>query len=629
MTRTSDWREGHRLLCERVAAIPGALTEAFAKDPEPLHFDPRTVRRFLTTGIGSSSAHARYLAYLLFAHVGVAARFVPSGDWVSGSVAPSRDDVLLVFSQGLSPNAHFALREPPAWKGLVLFTAASDASEREPVRASLAALREAGGAIHSFPGEDEYGTLLRVLGPICAYAAALRFATQIGRSLGADTRCFEVEVPLLCERIAAAEATLDRAVDAVAERGGEFPRAAPFAFLAQGSYAELIDNLRFKILEGLLRPLPPAWDLLHFAHGPYQQAFDGKAILIGLTCADAPQEAALLERIDGMCAGRHALLRFPAALPAPLAIFEHEALVNAWVLRGIASEQIDQIRWPGRGADAALYDFEPDTAAALDPPARAAPSTGAGAPRPALAQLTWPELEEQIQGGRTTAVLPLGATEQHGPHLPFATDTWIADELARRFCEVFPEAVQLPALAFGCSSEHMGFPGTLDLRPETLRALLCDVLASLRAHGFERAFLFSAHGGNAAILRDALPELAKASEPLRVIAYTDLVELTATLRRVSAELGVAPEAAGHHAGELETSILSSLRPQSVRHSELGPGTLFKTGDAQALFYPSLRANAPNGTVGDPRGAAATRAERYLETWVGLLATTYRRANHDA
>ncbi len=126
-----------------------------------------------------------------------------------------------------------------------------------------------------------------------------------------------------------------------------------------------------------------------------------------------------------------------------------------------------------------------------------------------------------------------------------------------------------------------------------------------------------------------MPELTKACKPLRVLAYTDLAKLTETLHAVSAEFGVAPETAGHHAGELETSILSALRPQSVRRSEFAPGTLVGDGDAQALFYPSLRANAPNGTVGDPRGAAALRAERYLAAWVGLLVDTYRRANHEA
>jgi creatinine amidohydrolase len=174
----------------------------------------------------------------------------------------------------------------------------------------------------------------------------------------------------------------------------------------------------------------------------------------------------------------------------------------------------------------------------------------------------------------------------------------------------------------------MGFPGTLDLRPETLVTVLGDLLASLRAHGFQRAFLFSAHGGNAAILKDAQPELAKACDPMQVIAFIDLAALTETLHGVSAGLGVAPEAAGHHAGEFETSILSALRPQTVRRSALAAGTLFQGGDAQALFYPNLRANAPNGTVGDPRGAAAPRAQRYLEAWVELL-TDYYRDSRDA
>ncbi len=90
---------------------------------------------------------------------------------------------------------------------------------------------------------------------------------------------------------------------------------------------------------------------------------------------------------------------------------------------------IDQARWPGRGRDGPLYDIARPTRST-----RAAAPVTAVAPRDALADLTWPELALALRAGRDTAVVPLGATEQHGPHLPFATDTWIADALAERFC---------------------------------------------------------------------------------------------------------------------------------------------------------------------------------------------------
>jgi creatinine amidohydrolase len=100
-------------------------------------------------------------------------------------------------------------------------------------------------------------------------------------------------------------------------------------------------------------------------------------------------------------------------------------------------------------------------------------------------------------------------------------------------------------------------------------------------------------------------------------------------RAASRRLGVDPADAGQHAGELETSILLALRPASVRRGQLAPGLRVAEGDAQELFYPSLRAHAPNGVVGDPRGADAARAEPYLEAWADALAAAYRRAKNES
>ena len=95
--------------------------------------------------------------------------------------------------------------------------------------------------------------------------------------------------------------------------------------------------------------------------------------------------------------------------------------------------------------------------------------------------------------------------------------------------------------------------------------------------------------------------------------------------RRAAELGVEPAAAGHHAGEIETSLLLALAPADVRRERTERGRLAGAGDAQALFYPDLRANAPNGVVGDPRGAEASRAARYLEAWLEVLVAEYEAA----
>src|SRR5690606_24343066 len=124
--------------------------------------------------------------------------------------------------------------------------------------------------------------------------------------------------------------------------------------------------------------------------------------------------------------------------------------------------------------------------------------------------------EAALAAGARTAVLGLGSTEQHGPHLPFDTDTRIADAPARAVCDRVPDTVALPSIALGCASEHLGFPGTLSLEAATLEALLGDVARSLVAAGFARLFVFSAHGGNEALLRRLAPTLAAAAPPLRI-----------------------------------------------------------------------------------------------------------------
>ena len=610
---------GRQILGERVAASFAALREALEADvaPEAVR-RARGVRRVVTTGLGSSAAHARFLAHQIESLADVPARFVSTTDFLLGRRRPAQDELLAVFSQGLSRNARYALCDPSGWGDCVVFTAAGDDAS-DDVRAWLDLLRDAGATIVRFPGENEYGTLLRVVGPVTAYASALRYAEAFAAERSLARGAPEpLDVDALCGRVESAGERLDAALASIDDRD---PFDAPIVLLAAGSYAEIVDNLRFKWMEGLLRPVPPVWDLLHFAHGPFQQIHASEVTLIALTGNPSAAEQDLLDRIQRMLVPeRHRLIQFPASLDPPLAIFEHEAFFNALVLRRLEVDGVNQVDWPGQDRDRPIYELGPEL------PSAANLSGSRESPRAQdLSSLTWPELEAALDAGVRTAVVPLGATEQHGPHLPFATDVWIADELGRRFCEAVPEAVRLPALAIGCSTEHMAFPGTLSLRPDTLRSVLDDLLASLRDHGFERAFVFTAHGGNVALLREAIPDLAATHAPLEVIAFTDHRALTNRLHVICKQYGVSPEAAGHHAGEIETSILSALRPQNVRRTQIGAGHLHGDAETQHLFYPSLRDNAPNGTVGDPRSASAQRASDYLDAWTDELVALYRRA----
>ncbi|MBX3027401.1 creatininase family protein [bacterium] len=573
-------------------------------------FLPRAARAVLVTGVGSSAAHARLLAHLLAEVAGLPARAVPAGAFLAGRA--DRRDALVVFSQGLSPNARLALHDVAGWLGVVLVTAVTGRRGSAAARATLARARTAGARVVALPGGIESGRLLRLAGPLAGYATAHRLAAAIAAAAGVE----QPALRLAPTRIAAA---MRRAAAAVARLPADLFDADVSAFLASGGYGALAGNLALTVGEGLLAPPPPVWDLLDFAHGPFQALFARRATVLALTRRDAAGEPELLRRAARMLdRRRHRLVALPATLPGTQALFEHQMLVDALVLRAIAARGIDQARWPGHGRDGPLYRVARPAGAA---------AVVADPPPPALAELAWPELRAALRAGRTTAVVPLGATEQHGPHLPFATDTWIADALAERFCARVPEAVRLPALPFGCSAEHAGFPGTVTLRWRTLRALLADVLASLAGGGFRHLVVFSAHGGNDALLREERAAWQAAARPARITVVHGLPRLARRWAQASARFGIAPAASGQHAGELETSILLGLRAAAVRVGAGRARPAAPGADAHALFYPDLRATAPDGVVGDPRPAAAARAAAYLDAWCDLLVADYRRAKN--
>jgi creatinine amidohydrolase len=398
-----------------------------------------------------------------------------------------------------------------------------------------------------------------------------------------------------------------------------FAAGVALGLLASGGHAERAGNLATKFEEGLLRPAPGCWDVLEFVHGPFQQLYPCAAELLFLARRDAPEQAEALDRLRALLPAHHHLHLLHAELDGPFALLDHELLCNALVLRAMAEQGVEPGDWPGRGLDSPLYDLAPPADPPLDV---SAPARGSDAR--ALGRATSPEVAEALAAGRTTAVLALGSTEQHGAHLPLETDTAIGEALAARFCARLPAAQQCPTLALGCASEHLGFPGTLSLAPETLESILGNVAKSLSHHGFRELFIFTAHGGNAAALRGMAARLAARAGALEVIVFADQQAVGEACAAAAARNGVTRDAAGQHAGEFETSIMAALSPGCVR-APLEAGLLDVPQDAQSIFYPDLRAHAPSGVVGDPRGAEPGRADSYLEAWVDVLVAGYRAA----
>ncbi|MEZ4332776.1 MAG: creatininase family protein [Myxococcota bacterium] len=666
---------GRALLAERMTEAPAAV----ARVPEilaPLLERPRRLPRCLvTTGIGTSEGHARHLAELAARLLGQPARFASTGSLAAGAPPGAAADWLVVFSQGLSRNARHAFLDVEAWAGVVLVTGLDrDAGPAEGVtpeqRAWLEALERRGVVRIDMGCGPEYGALIRVIGARVGHAIAWSLLRTLAHRRLASTDPLAIAAASLQ---AAQEGALDEADRTFppGERIADFfaPERA-LLLVSEAGALELCGHLALKLAEGMLRPAPERVDVLHFAHGPLQSHFDRPLSILYL----APRPLAPVPSAAGPLAARaratdrpavdaktdaerwrarleatldperHALRCVRTRLPLPFAVLELEAIFDAWILRHQDETGTDLVAWPGASRERALYDAGPGLArpaslrggeqtraerapeaAEEDASMEALASSVERSPAPvALERATWPELAEALASGRRTAIVALGSIEQHGPHLPLATDRWIADALATALARRVGDAIALPALPFGCASEHLDFAGTLHVEPATLEALLGDLLGSLRRHGFARAFLFTAHGGNVAFLRAMQPRLEACARPL-ALALGE-VDANALQAAIVAAAGLDPRSAGPHAGEYETSAVAWLEPGAVRAARLAPGTLIDPAAVSpALFHPSLRPNAPEGVVGDPRRASRDRGAAYLAAWVDALEAAYRSA----
>lgn len=212
-----------------------------------------------------------------------------------------------------------------------------------------------------------------------------------------------------------------------------------------------------------------------------------------------------------------------------------------------------------------------------------------------LASRTWPELVDVAAA--STLLVPLGSTEQHGPHLPLSTDTDIAVAVANRAAVQRPHLVVAPALPYGSSGEHADFTGTLSIGQAALEHVVVELVRS--ADAFDGVVLVSGHAGNV--------------EPLRRAVAT----LTSEGRRAS--MWLPSGCVDAHAGRSETSISLALQPDLVRLDAA------EAGDTRPIveLLPALRAGgvasvAPNGVLGDPSGSSASEGRDLLAVLVASL-----------
>ncbi|MEU3573924.1 mycofactocin biosynthesis peptidyl-dipeptidase MftE [Kitasatospora sp. NPDC036755] len=202
-------------------------------------------------------------------------------------------------------------------------------------------------------------------------------------------------------------------------------------------------------------------------------------------------------------------------------------------------------------------------------------------------------------GDAAILAIPLGATEQHGPHLPLSTDTDIAERLCRRLAAERPGVLVAPALPYGASDEHAGFPGTLSIGQEALELVVLQLARSAAATA-PRVLLVNGHGGNAEPLHRAVARLR--AEGLDVRAHSPRWDGDA------------------HAGHVETSLQLALDPDRVRMEHATAGN----GRPLAELMPLLRAGGvravdATGVLGDPTTAAAEDGHALWRTLESALA----------
>lgn len=212
-----------------------------------------------------------------------------------------------------------------------------------------------------------------------------------------------------------------------------------------------------------------------------------------------------------------------------------------------------------------------------------------------------------------TVIVPVGSTEQHGPHLPVQVDALLATEVsvraARRTAEMKPVVVS-PTVWMGLAEHHMDFGGTITVDFDTFRAVLRCVCESIARHGFRRILLLNGHGGNVSAFGVIVGELERSmNAKIAAVTYWHLSEVVDSFTRI-----LEQQSNVRHAGEAETSMLLALRPELVDTQALAT---LKEGDADivdasgAYRYRPFTELTDTGVLGYPTAATADKGEKLL------------------
>jgi creatinine amidohydrolase len=217
---------------------------------------------------------------------------------------------------------------------------------------------------------------------------------------------------------------------------------------------------------------------------------------------------------------------------------------------------------------------------------------------------SWPEIAGAVKDG-LIAFIGVGAVEQHGVHLPLLTDTVMAGGVAERLAQA-ADGFLLPPIAFGEAWTSEGYAGTISLRPETLKAMIYDIGASLKKSGIKALVIVNGHFGNR-------EPIAGAARTLKIdlgfpVLYLDYPGLAGFAEEICDSKPAAPHF--YHADEVETSIMLTLAPETVQMEKAAPEypEFPQTFGSEAI---ELHEFNSSGVFGDPRPATAEKGEALL------------------
>jgi len=249
-----------------------------------------------------------------------------------------------------------------------------------------------------------------------------------------------------------------------------------------------------------------------------------------------------------------------------------------------------------------------------------------------LPYLSWTEIDELEDKANTVIVLPVGAIEQHGPHLPCAVDSVISAGVLGKALEKLPTAVRafgLAPITYGKSDEHLHFPGTMTLTGPTLLAVVTEIGESVYRAGFRKLLLANGHGGQPQVLEMAARELRLRHGDFVVVPFHVSRLPNASGRFISE----TEKKLAMHAGHSETALMMALAPHTVRMDRAVanvpppfPSKLLSPDGRPACAW-TARDFGPSGVIGDPLGATPEQGAEILDTlsdsWVQAITDLFQ------